>query len=180
MISAAVASVVTSVNNWIRIREIKEHANNLTTAVLSEQQKLKETFLETIPDMNNLAKKLDTIQPDLQSHFETEHSDIKNSLKIDVEEFSKSVTDIIKCSIHSEFDGAFQKFRESISILIDDELNTKLPPLTNSEILLLETAETQTLPTPVEYSYKKIATTMAFGAAIGTLVTAFFFGTSGV
>lgn len=48
MVSAALASVITSVNNWVRIREIKDHVSSTNKHLLDGYQQMHQDVLGTI------------------------------------------------------------------------------------------------------------------------------------
>lgn len=53
VVSAAVASVITSVNNWVRIREIKDHVSSTNQHLLDGYQQMHQDVLGTITSLVN-------------------------------------------------------------------------------------------------------------------------------
>lgn len=170
----------------------------MSLGILEEQKCLQKTVEETLTKLSsaNVAE-LDNLQDNISSVIYNEvskalektdkfysvqesESDVMNKninykinkvllqIKGDIKRLSENVENNMK--------NIIEKFTKHELQVSSQESHTKQKYIFNNEdgdMEIINAVE------ETEYSYKKIASAMAFGAAVGTLITAFIFGSSG-
>lgn len=165
--SAALASIVTSVSNWVRVRKIKEH---ITASHLTLLEGYEQMQADILASLNSAASPAHTHAPTDTQNAPTNtyvaHLDAKKTTQ-ELKAFSEDMQQ----SLETLADSVVSRLQ---SLLIDTKGEESSPrhPLSPS------------IPHGVatgggEVSYARVAGAMIVGAGLGTLVTAFFLGALG-
>lgn len=235
VVSAALASVITSVNNWVRIREIKDH---VTTSQQSLQEGYQQMHHDIVTSLASLGPQgLTTASKDTQGTGEGgQGGTVPGGVSV-AGEFKGVDCDVSVATSAGkieELTGSFETVAERMSQTADEltevakdaakisQVAEKLSRLSEEFIAAVEAnknigeisrqaveniakaseslvnqlsavlgAREGVVPLPVntvvggsssgggDVSYPRVAATMLVGAALGTLVTAFFLGALG-
>ncbi|KAK7073621.1 hypothetical protein SK128_018990 [Halocaridina rubra] len=198
IISAALASVITSVNNWVRIREIKDHVSSNNQQLLEGYQKMHEDVVGAVSSSRPESVSVvgwkggansEGSKDDNLSQSALVDGDVVNLNSAILDVFKKQITGALSSetkniqetvntrldAINSKLQAVVEGNRKLANLIISDDMSVE--DANSIRKLSKEVAEMSEMKTVVvDYSYRHIATAMAVGAGIGTLATAFFLG----
>lgn len=177
MVSAALASVITSVNNWVRIKEIKEHITTSHQTLLDGYERMQAEILASL-DSAPAPAAPDTPAAPSPSPAAPVASPTSEEIAKLTKDF-KAFSDGVNQSLTSLADEVVTRLQSALSAAPVDEAAPQtpqplLPPLASPGV-----AGNGPGVTGGEVSYGRVAASMIVGAGLGTLVTAFFLGALG-
>ncbi|XP_050732311.1 uncharacterized protein LOC127006400 [Eriocheir sinensis] len=174
VVSAALASLITSVNNWVRIKEIKEHITTSHQTLLDGYERMQSEILTSLDNApapalpDTPAAPSPTPAAPVASPTSEEIAKLMEEFKIFSADVNQNLTSLA--------DEVVTRLQSALNASPVDE-DTPLPPL--HPLASPGVAGNGPGVSGGEVSYGRVAASMIVGAGLGTLVTAFFLGALG-